>query len=269
MERGIHEANLLRPDDKILVALSGGKDSLVLISGLLELGYNATGLFIDLGIPGSSDAAREHVQDFCSENGIALIVSDMKKEDLAIPDVKKAIKRPVCSVCGKIKRHFFNAAAVAGGFDVLATGHNLDDEVARLFSNVLRWDQAYLGAQGPLLEAREGYCRKVKPLWRLTEFETANCAFIKNIRPHWAPCPYSEGASFSALKRIFQDLELEMPGRKLDFYQGFLRQGREHFKAQRLAPQNRCDNCGTPVNEAGLCGVCRIREMLKTGDRQG
>lgn len=262
VERGIHEAKLLEPDDKILVALSGGKDSLVLISELLELGYNATGLFIDLGIPESSEPAREHVRDFCSSNGIPLMVEDMRGEGLAIPAVKKATRRPICSICGKIKRHYFNKAAISGGFDALATGHNLDDEVARLFSNILRWDKAYLAAQGPLLEARAGYCRKVKPLWRLTEFETANCAFIKNIKPHWAPCPYSEGASFSTLKSVFQDLELQMPGRKLDFYQGFLKQGRNNFKVERGQMEGRCESCGAPVNEGSLCGVCRLREML-------
>lgn len=108
------------------------------------------------------------------------------------------------------------------GFNVLATGHNLDDEVARLTSNTLRWDRAYLSDQGPALEEEGGFARKVKPLWRLTEFETANYAFLMGIENHYAPCPYSGGASFSVLKRMWMDLEEAMPGRKIDFYQGFL-----------------------------------------------
>lgn len=262
LERGIHSARLFEKDERILVALSGGKDSLALVNELLELGYDVTGLFVDLAIPESSSLAREHVADFCAERGIPLLVVDMAKEGLAIPSVKKRIKRPICSVCGKIKRHYFNKIALEKGFDALATGHNLDDEVGRLFSNVLRWDQAYLESQGPLLPAMPGFCRKVKPLWRLTEFETANYAFIKGIQPHWAPCPYSSGASFSRLKKIFHGLELEMPGRKLDFYQGFLENGKKFFKAGRPALEHKCEQCGSQINEPGLCGVCRIREML-------
>ena len=152
------------------------------------------------------------------------------------------------------------------GFDALATGHNLDDEAARLFSNTLRWDTAYLSDQGPLLPGEHGFARKVKPLWRLTEFETANYAFLMGIENHYAPCPYSPGASFTVLKGLLQRLETAMPGRKLDFYQGFLARGRPVFARREaeegveLAP---CPQCGYPTSSGDLCGVCRIREALR------
>ena len=151
------------------------------------------------------------------------------------------------------------------GFTALATGHNLDDEVARLFSNTLRWDKAYLSTEGPLLPAENGFVKKVKPLWRLTEYETATFAFLMGIHPHSAPCPYSTGASFTVLKGIMQRLEHAMPGRKLDFYQNFLKRGREPFAAERrsggsvLSP---CPECGYPTSSGGLCGVCRLRRQV-------
>jgi uncharacterized protein (TIGR00269 family) len=180
--------------------------------------------------------------------------------------VRERLRRPVCSACGKIKRHFFNKVALDEGFDALATGHNLDDEVARLFSNTLRWDTAYLSDQGPLLPGESGFARKVKPLWRLTEFETANYAFLMGIENHYAPCPYSPGASFTVLKGLLQRLEAAMPGRKLDFYQGFLARGRPVF-ARREAEEGLtltpCPQCGYPTSSGGLCGVCRIREAVR------
>ena len=156
--------------------------------------------------------------------------------------------------------------ALDEGFDALATGHNLDDEVARLFSNTLRWDTAYLSDRGPRLDGEDGFARKVKPLWRLTEFETANYAFLMGIEHHYAPCPYSPGASFSTLKALLQRLEAAMPGRKLDFYQGFLARARPVFARREaeegveLAP---CTSCGYPTSSGDMCGVCRIREALK------
>ena len=264
VERGIHGQGLFTREDLVLVALSGGKDSLALALELRRQNYQITGLFIDLAIPGSSDAARGVVERFCARHGIELLVKDMAREGLAVPLVRERLRRPVCSVCGKIKRYWFNRIALEGGYTALATGHNLDDEVARLTSNTLRWDQAYLSDQGPLLEEEDGFARKVKPLWRLSEFETANYAFLADIGYHYAPCPYSKGASFTMYKHLWQQLEEAMPGRKLDFYQGFLERGRPAFARREatagaaLAP---CSRCGYP-SSVDVCGVCRIKEAV-------
>lgn len=264
VQRGIESRKLFEKDEKILVALSGGKDSLSLALELSELGYQITGLFIDLGIPEASPQARRHVEEFCSSRRIPLQIIELEREGLAIPSVKAAIRRPVCSACGKIKRHYFNRATLAGSFAALATGHNLDDEAARLMSNTLRWDAAYLSDQGPRLEAGAGFGRKVKPLWRLSEFETANYAFLRGIDCHLSACPYSVGASFSVVKNWLHELDLKMPGRKLDFYQGFLTKGREGFARdagkKALEP---CSQCGSPTSSGELCGVCRIRQAVK------
>jgi uncharacterized protein YrzB (UPF0473 family) len=126
---------------------------------MLELGrqgYDVTGLHVDLGIPESSPSARGVVERFCQKYDFPLIVRDMVAEGLPIPEVKAKLRRPICSACGKIKRYFFNQTARELGFTVLATGHNLDDEVARLTSNTLRWDSAYLSDQGPVLEDEDG-----------------------------------------------------------------------------------------------------------------
>lgn len=264
VQKGIESQKLFGKQDKILVALSGGKDSLALMLELGEIGYNVTGLHIDLNISNSSAQARHKVEEFCRVHNLPLKIVDLAKEGLAIHDVKKHIHRPICSVCGKIKRYYFNRIAVQEGFSALATGHNLDDEVSRLFSNTLRWDNDYLADQGPALEAANGFARKVKPFWRLTEFETANYAFLRSIEHHLAPCPYSGGASFSVLKGIMNRLEEAMPGRKLDFYQGFLAKGKKafmrHSQGENLAP---CLECGSPTSSGDLCGICRIRIALR------
>ena len=118
--------------EKVLVALSGGKDSLALALVLSRLGYDVTGLHIDLSIGISSEKARAVVERFCEKHAIPLIIKEMEKEGLAIPKVKARLNRPICSTCGKIKRYYFNQTARELGFDALATGHNLDDEIARL-----------------------------------------------------------------------------------------------------------------------------------------
>jgi uncharacterized protein (TIGR00269 family) len=264
VERGIEKFNMISKDKPVLVALSGGKDSLSLMLELMRQGYDVTGLHIDLGIGKSSHATRQVVERFCAGHNLRLIIKDMESEGLPIPLVKKHLRRPICSACGKIKRYFFNKTALDNGFSVLATGHNLDDEVARLFSNVLRWDVPYLSDQGPYLESAAGFAPRAKPLWRLTEFEVANYAFMMDIEYHYAPCPYSSQATFSVHKNLWFDLEEQMPGRKIEFYQGFIERARSAFanadkkNGTALLP---CRCCGYPTSDK-ICGVCRIRQIV-------
>ncbi|MBQ5727522.1 MAG: tRNA(Ile)-lysidine synthetase, partial [Mailhella sp.] len=111
VDKGIREHGLMTKQDRVLVALSGGKDSLALMLELGRQGYDVTGLHVDLGIPESSPAARGVVERFCEKYGFPLIVRDMVKEGLPIPEVKAKLRRPICSACGKIKRYFFNQTA--------------------------------------------------------------------------------------------------------------------------------------------------------------
>ncbi len=265
VETAIRRQKMFTFDERILVALSGGKDSLTLMLALHELGYDVAGLHIDLGIYESSVRARAKVESFCEQHGLTLQVLEMEAEGLPMPDVKEHINRPVCSVCGKVKRHYFNKIAREGNFDALATGHNLDDEVARLFANTLRWDSGYLSDQGPTLPAAEGFVRKVKPLYRLSEFETANYAFLRGIEIHSDPCPFASGASFTSHKELIGELEHRSPGSKFQFYDGFLKRGREAFKmlekevGEELSP---CEDCGSPTS-VEICGVCRVKRAVR------
>lgn len=264
VERAIHQHRMFSPQERVLVALSGGKDSLSLFRELVLQGYDVTGLHIDLGIPESSPPARAKVEAFCAALGARLTVLDMTREGLPIPQVKASVTRPICAVCGKIKRYFFNKFAMDNGFAAICTGHNLDDEVGRLLANTLRWDVAYLSDQGPSLPGREGFVAKCRPLYRVSEYETAAYAFLSGLDIHVAPCPYSKGASFTRRKELMNRLEAESPGAKLQFYESFLKNARGHFEAAEardgatLAP---CRSCGYPTS-AGVCTVCRIREKL-------
>jgi len=270
VETAIRRHRMILPGDKVLVAVSGGKDSLALLRLLADLGHDVAGLHIHLGIPGVSDPVCEATEAFCRSNGFPLYVVRLEEEGLAIPRVKAAIKRPICAVCGKIKRHYFNRFAYEHGFDALATGHNLDDEVARLFANVLRWDATYLGGQGPALPGEGKFVRKIKPLYRLTEFETAALCFLRGIE-HWqAACPYSAGASFTGHKALFRDLEYRSPGQKLSFYEAFLEKGRPFFAATTASDRaelHACRECGYPSSVA-LCSVCRIKGQVAGKEKE-
>ena len=109
--------------------------------------------------------------------------------------------RSTCAVCGLSKRYVFNRAALEGGFDVVATGHNLDDEAATLLGNTLRWQTDYIARQSPALPAKPAWCSKVKPLYRLSELETAAYALPARHRLHRRRVPARAPATRSSATR--------------------------------------------------------------------
>jgi uncharacterized protein (TIGR00269 family) len=168
-----------------------------------------------------------------------------------------------CSVCGLAKRHIMNRVARDGGYDVLATGHNLDDEVAVLFGNTLTWNGGYLVRQAPVLPAdKPGLARKVKPFCRLYERETAAYALVRGIEYIYDECPFAEGSTSIAHKEILNRMEKDSPGVKLQFYLNFLRAREEGLFAEQAThvELNACEKCGQPTSAPGLCAFCRLWE---------
>jgi uncharacterized protein (TIGR00269 family) len=266
VEEGIRKFRLLSPDDRVLVCVSGGKDSLVLWDILIELGYRTEGLHIDLGIDGYSDRSRGKVMSYAAARGKESIVVDLRSEGVPIPEAAKWGRREECAVCGTVKRYFFNRVAAEGGFTAVATGHNLDDEAARLLGNLLHWDEDHLSRQHPLLpEVEGGLVRKIKPLWRVSEMETAAYGFLKGIDYVTEECPMSEDATSLVYKEALSLIEEKMPGTRRKFYQGFLdpenRNVPKNSGKKEDALLGKCLSCGAPTYTE-VCGFCRLKERV-------
>ncbi|MGE5620497.1 MAG: TIGR00269 family protein [Sphingomonadaceae bacterium] len=262
--RAIHRERMFAPEDRVLVAVSGGKDSLALWDVLQRLGYRASGLHLDLGIEGYSAVSRRKVEAFASERGLELIVVDYREElGGGVDSLYRKVRRNPCSACGLSKRHFFNRVALERGFDVVATGHNLDDEAASLLGNLLHWRVGYLSRQSPVMESTHPHMvRKVKPLFRLTERETAAYAILRGIDYVVDECPLSEGARSLLYKEILNRLEAESPGAKHSFLFGYLERGRSAFReAGETVHLRECELCGQPTTEP-LCAFCRMKQLL-------
>ena len=276
VKRAIKHERMFGPEDRILVAVSGGKDSLALWHILLTEGYRADALYVDLGIPGYSATSRKKVEAFAGtlakERGASLLVHTVEQEEGAgIKDLATLVNRPTCSACGTIKRYQFNRTAVEHDYDVMATGHNLDDEAARLLGNVLHWQTEYLDKQGPSLPASvEGFAKKVKPLYRLSEREIAAYAVLNRIDYIVEECPMAKGATVLLYKEVLNRLETESPGTKQAFYWGFLeQQAKDRGPAASMEQRDRdllhpCTACGQPTT-AGICSYCKMLARARAG----
>jgi uncharacterized protein (TIGR00269 family) len=263
VQKAIDEFGMLGRDERALVAVSGGKDSLAVWDILLDLGYQADGLYLGLGIGAYSDESGRYAREFAERRGARLQVVDLPDDfGYDIPTGARAAKRAPCSACGLSKRHLFDQAALDGGYDAVVTGHNLDDEAAVLFGNVLHWHTEYLGRQLPVLPARPGFPRKVKPLVRLGEREMAAYCVVRGIDYIVEECPMATGNKHLAYKESLNAIEATSPGAKHSFYFGFLARASDRFTGQAEAEQaelGRCSSCGAPTT-GEQCAFCKLVE---------
>jgi uncharacterized protein (TIGR00269 family) len=273
VQRTIDKYAMFAPDERVLVAVSGGKDSLGLWDILIRLGHQTEGVYIHLGIDheGYSDVSQSKVAAFAAErDGLSFRVVNVRETyGRGIPDLKHTGRgQRVCSVCGLIKRHIMNRIAYEGGYAAIATGHNLDDEAAILMQNALRWQVGYLERQAPVLPSTHPrLARKVKPLCEIYERESAAYALLREIDFVEEECPFSVDAKTIFYKEILNQLERRSPGTKRQFYADFLRgkaAGGIVFHPRDAADEpspeayGTCRECGQPTYAGDLCAFCRL-----------
>jgi uncharacterized protein (TIGR00269 family) len=268
VEKAIRRFQMIAPGDRVMVAVSGGKDSLALWDILLDLGYDVTGLYLGLGIGGYSDRSHEVAAAFAAGHDARLLTVDLARDHgYDIPTAGRRGSRSTCAVCGLSKRYVFNRAALDGGFDVVATGHNLDDEAATLLGNTLRWQTDAIARQSPALPARDGMVKKVKPLYRLSELETAAYAFLRGIDYVVEECPLVAGNTQLRYKEAMNAIEQTSPGTKAQFFLGYLERGMPLFRSEDRAELRPCEECGQPTT-GRFCAFCRARAQI-LGERLG
>jgi uncharacterized protein (TIGR00269 family) len=273
-ERFIEKYEMFARGERILLAVSGGKDSLALWDVLLRLGYQADGLYIGLGIEGPIGYSRNSLElcrQFAEGRGASLQVVDVAEVyGGTIPEAFGISHRghgKPCSVCGLSKRYIMNRAAYDGGYAVLVTGHNLDDEAAVLMQNTLHWQTGYLARQAPVLReaSREGLARKAKPFCRFYERETAAYAILRGIDYIYDECPHAAGSNTIYYKELLNKLEEDRPGAKLQFYLSFLEAKSQGLfeRASSEVVLHACHRCGQPTSAPGECAFCRLWDKVR------
>jgi tRNA(Ile)-lysidine synthase TilS/MesJ len=250
---------------EILVAVSGGKDSLALWSILDSLGYRTRGLHVNLGIEGFSEASMDAVAEFAGSRNLAWAQYSLKEVfGWTIDETRRRTRRrSICSICGVVKRQILNRLTAREGYRMLASGHNLDDEAGRLLGNLLRHRTYYIERQYPYLPSTHPlFAAKVKPLYRLESAELRAYCHFASVRPFNESCPLSHGATSHFVKEALQSMEEKMPGTKRDFYFTWLkhRQPPVSFNGEGISI---CGECGEPAF-VETCGVCAIRANLNS-----
>ena len=133
--------------------------------------------------------------------------------------------------------------------------------------NTLRWQTEYIARQTPALPGKEGMVKKVKPLFRLSELETAAYAFLRGIDYVVEECPLVAGNTQLRYKDAMNAIESTSPGTKAQFFLGYLERGRPLFTVADDAVLSACERCGQPTT-GRFCAFCRARAQI-LGERLG
>ena len=269
VRRTITRQDMLRFDDHVAVAVSGGKDSLTLLNLLIKLETHfpmskITAISVDEGIEGYRDEALEIARKACEKLGVEQVVVSYR--DLFGTTVDELsgmhLGQTPCSYCGVFRRKAINRAAVRLGATKIATAHNLDDEVQTVLLNMLHGDPWRVMRSSPVLRDPRGkFLTRIKPLCEIPEREVVLYAYLSGFDFQSVACPHGNEALRNDIRNFLNEMEQKHPGTKFT-----LQKTTEKLREllERTAPVsqlNECVKCGDPTPHQ-LCEACLMLNTI-------
>jgi len=258
IKRDIRKFKMIGRGDRIVVALSGGKDSIALLYILHKIfkdrpDLEIIALTIDEGIKGYRANTLSHAIKLTNELGIAHTIRSF--EDVfgtTMDDLVNIKEHAACTLCGVLRKNILNKAARELGADKIAIGHNLDDESQTILMNYMRGDMDRLRRMLPG-SIQPGMIPRIKPLRSIPEKEAALYGFLNDLPVSMDECPYAGDALRNEIREMINNYEVRHPGTKYSLLGGF------ETISQTLCPPAtqvfKCDKCGEPSSEK-VCKTC-------------
>lgn len=286
VRKTIRKYNMFRDKEHIIVAVSGGKDSMSLLHVLNKLarknpGWTITAILVDEGIVGYRENTIPNLKRYAEENDINYkIVSFKEYIGLTLDEIVergKARNLPYlpCSYCGVFRRYVLNKASREVGGTVLATAHNLDDVVQTFFMNVVNNSWEKIARLKPVAErgSHPSFVPRVKPFYEVLEKESAVYSIINGlIQPEYQQCPYARFNIRFAIRKMINDLEETYPGTKYSMLRSLQRilSVLEKSQPRSGGEFKTCEVCGEPSSHP-VCKACLYRYelgLLKSGEKE-
>jgi len=270
VRKTITHYQMLRFDDHLAVAVSGGKDSLSLLHMLAKLKRvrpktTLTAVTVDEGIKGYRDEALEITASNCRKLEIPNHIVSFKElygftlDELIFKAHEKGqTELTACAYCGVLRRKALNHGARQIKADKIATAHTLDDEVQTVLMNIFRGDLARLAKEKPVTsEVHPLLIQKIKPFCEIPEKESALYAYVKKIRFQDAPCPYASEALRNDIRGMLNSIEEKHVGTKFTVFKVMERLRPSLEATSKKEAFKTCIECGEP-SALDLCKACEL-----------
>ncbi|HKY10883.1 MAG TPA: TIGR00269 family protein [Nitrososphaera sp.] len=269
----ISKYSMIEYGDKVAVGVSGGKDSLSLLYVLKMLfdqhpnnGNELVAVTIDEGIKGYRDESLQIVKDFCAQLNIESKV--LSYQSLFGIDMDQAMvqrssqKISSCSMCGTFRRRAIDIAAETVEADIVATAHNMDDQLQTFMINLLAGDVERIGWIYPQpVQYTQTGMKKVKPFVEIYEYEIAFYALQRDIPFQSEECPYMNESIRTDLREFFNRLERHHPGIKYNAYRSMTKISKVLRSSMPPSQTKKCSRCAR-VSTGDICSVCRTLSIL-------
>ncbi|MBI4140371.1 TIGR00269 family protein [Candidatus Woesearchaeota archaeon] len=264
----IEKYNLITQTDKVIVAVSGGKDSTTLLHILNKLGYKIEAFTVDVHIGCYTEQNLANVKQLCEKESVKLHVFSFRKTyGHSICHARdtlnsKGVNVNSCTVCGVMRRRMFNIIAKKTGATKMATGHNLDDEAQSILMNIFK-NRTTLNARiSPLQQLKNtDMVPRIKPLFFVTEDEIIQYSKARKFFVHYGRCPCSVTSLRSAVRDFLNECKQLNPNATQNIMNFFMK-NKQHFCKKQHKEIQTCANCGQPTVSL-TCRTCELLQQIK------
>lgn len=206
--KGVIQYGLIDDGDKILVGLSGGKDSLALVellgkrARIFKPRFSVIAVHVVMkNIPYQSDL--EYLKSHAAAYDVPLIVFETSFDPTT--DTRKS----PCFLCSWNRRKALFTVAKENGCNKIALGHHMDDILETLLMNMTY--QGAFSTMPPKLVMRKFDMTIIRPMCLIHESDLLELAEIRNYKKQMKNCPYESGSSRSDMKGVLKQLESMNP----------------------------------------------------------
>lgn len=277
----IAKYDMLKPQDRIIVALSGGKDSVALLYNLNIIqnrkhnSYPLIALTIDEGIKDYRENSIKKAKNFCKKYNIEhIIISFKEKIGMTLNEIIKMKKETpdykyACNYCAAIRRRLLNDGAKELGGTVLAMGHNLTDFAETYLMNILYNRLDIIANQYFFKEENKKinqfYIKKISPLIRIPEEEIFLYSNIKKFDYYPSHCPYrvQDPIIRKRVLDFIQQCKENSPEIEFNLLSGFFELSKALYQQKRKKNYNSCQICGYPCGNGKFCTYCSYLQEFK------
>ncbi len=272
---------MLKPEDRIIVGLSGGKDSISLLYNMIKIKEKIRNtepiiaLTIDEGISDYRKSSIKDAKQFCQRYNIEHEIISFKErvgenlDDILLLKRGTDTERYTCNYCATIRRRLLNEGAKNLGGTVLVLGHNLTDVTETFLMNILHKRHQLIANQYLFktenTEMKKHFIKKIKPLIKIPEEEIFLYANLKHLKYYPSHCPYREEDPILRKRVLDFILKIKtiLPEVEHNLFESFQRISEKLYKNLPSQEYNECQICGYPSGKSQLCTYCNLIESIR------